>query len=66
MFLVKYSHNNTVDSLISGQHKGNDFCPLIGGVRVLESLFLTFCDLGRGTLILLILFQMIMFEIRIT
>ena len=40
-----------VDSLISGHHRGNDFCPLIGGVRFLESLiFLTFCGLGRGTL----------------
>ena len=41
----------TVDSLISEHHRGNGFCPLIGGVRLLESLiFLTFCCLGRGTL----------------
>ena len=32
-------------------HWGNDFCPLIGGIRLLESLiFLTFFGLGRGTL----------------
>ena len=28
----------TVDSLISGHHWGKDFCPLIRGVRLLESL----------------------------
>ena len=41
---------NTVNSLISGQHQGNYFCPLIGGVRLSESvIFWTFCRLGRGT-----------------
>ena len=41
---------NTVNSLISGQHQGNYFCPLIGSVRLLESvIFRTFCRLGRGT-----------------
>ena len=34
---------NTVNSLISGHHWGNGFCPLIGDVRLLESL--TFFDL---------------------
>ena len=24
----------TADSLISGHHRGNNFCPLIGGVRL--------------------------------
>ena len=39
----------TVDSLISGHNRGNDFCPLIGGVRLLESvIFFTFCGLGGG------------------
>ena len=28
----KLLENITVDSLISGHHRGNDFCPLIGGV----------------------------------
>ena len=42
---------DTVDSPISGHHRGNNFCPLIGGVRLLESLiFFTFCGLGKGTL----------------
>ena len=42
---------DTVDSLISGHHRGNDFCPLNGDVRLLEILiFLTFCRLGWGTL----------------
>ena len=41
----------TVNSLISGHHRGNDFCTLIGDVRLLESLtFLTFCCLGRDSL----------------
>ena len=41
----------TVNSLISGHHQGNNFCPLIGDVRLLESLtFLTFCCLGRRSL----------------
>ena len=39
----------TVGSLISRHHRGNDFCPLIGGVRLLESLkFFIFCGLGGG------------------
>ena len=42
---------NTVDSLIRGYHRGNDFCPLIGVICLLGSLiFLTLCGLGRGTL----------------
>ena len=44
-------NKTTVDSLISGHHRGNDFCPLIGGVHYLENLiFLTSCELVRGTL----------------
>ena len=43
--------SDTVDSLISGHNRRNDFCPLIGGVRLLESvIFFTFCGLWRGTL----------------
>ena len=34
---------DTVNSVISGHHWGNDFCLLIGDVRLLESL--TFFDL---------------------
>ena len=43
--------SDTVDSLISRRNRGNDFCPLIGGVRLLERvIFFTLCGLGRGTL----------------
>ena len=46
-----FAIRDTVDSLISGHHWGNDFSPLIGDVRLLESLiFLTFCRQGWGTL----------------
>ena len=31
-------HATTVDSLISGHHWGKDYCPLIRGVHLLESL----------------------------
>ena len=42
---------NTVDSLISGHHRGNNICPLIGGVRLLESsIFFATYGLERGTL----------------
>ena len=42
---------DTVNSVISGHHRGNDFCPLVGDVRLLKSLTsLTFCCLGRGSL----------------
>ena len=45
------STGTTVDSLISGHKWGNDFCPLIGGVRLLEIvIFFTFCGLGRDNL----------------
>ena len=48
---MKVDKINTVDSLISGHYRGNDFCPLIGGLCLLESLiFFSFCGLGRGTL----------------
>ena len=41
----------TVNSLISGHHRGIDFSPLVGDVRLLESLtFLTFWCLVRGSL----------------
>ena len=49
--VMQVTSKNTVNSVISGHHRGNDFCPLIGDVRLLESLaFLTFCCLGRGSL----------------
>ena len=32
--------SDTVNSLISGHHRCKKFCPLIGGVRLLESFFL--------------------------
>ena len=32
------SKKTTVDSLIRGHHWGKDYCPLIRGVRLLESL----------------------------
>ena len=49
--VVSSNFMHTVDSLINGHHRGNDFRPLIGGVRLLESLiFLTFCGLGKGNL----------------
>ena len=39
---------STVDSLISGHHWGKDYCPLIRGVRLLESLW--FFGKGRGNI----------------
>ena len=40
-----------MDFLISVHHRGSDFCTLIGGVSILESLiFFTFYSLGTGTL----------------
>ena len=48
--VIKQYKDITVNSLISGHHRGNDFCLLIGDVRLLESLtVLIFCCLGRGS-----------------
>ena len=45
------ANENTVDSLISGHHRGNNFCQQIGGVRLLQSLILlTLCGLGSVSL----------------
>ena len=48
MYLLEKNTVFTVNALISGHHRGNDFCPLIGDVRLLERLiFLTYFGRGR-------------------